>query len=631
MKAIILPFIALFVFLSHGLKSSAQAINTQDSLALLSLYDSTNGNSWTNHTNWKTMAPVSTWFGIGVTGSRVVSITMMGNHLTGGIPVEIGNLSALTTLILMDNELMGGLPSTIGNLTALVQLQIVARYLSGPLPTELGKLTNLKFLDLFSNQFSGKVPVSLTTLPNIETIDLSYNSFTFDGMEEMVQTYKNPGFFLYTPQNIIPIYNSGTKLSVQIGGTLARDTVRWYKSGSGLVATVIGDDSFTPSSAGVYHAEATNSIATELTLVSDSIAVGAILCDTTTTVVTNITDTIKKDITVGLLKLFTIAPAGVTHPLTGSTSCQVTVDTAVTVFNQQPYVERHFDITPAVNAATAEATVTLYFAQSEFDDYNDYVTSRHLILPLLPVNGVDNGNVRITQFHGDYTGSSSPGNYLSNSTVVITPLVVWDAINQWWAITFPVKGFSGFYVNTANVVLPVQLTHFTAVPAGKKVLLQWTTSGEKNIREFVVQHSVSTTFNTIGNLQPQAAASNSYRFTDEQPAAGNNYYRLKIIDDNGAVTYSEIIKIIFTETAGAIKIYPNPVASVLTVQITSAKTQNIVLVINDLSGKAVYKKNTSVNAGDNQKSFNVATLSAGTYFLITTVNGKQEKVQIIKK
>lgn len=45
--------------------NSANAqINVNDSLALVDLYNSTNGPNWNDHTNWLTSAPVSTWYGI---------------------------------------------------------------------------------------------------------------------------------------------------------------------------------------------------------------------------------------------------------------------------------------------------------------------------------------------------------------------------------------------------------------------------------------------------------------------------------------------------------------------------------------------------------------------------------------
>ena len=81
----------------------------------------------------------------------------------------------------------------------------------------------------------------------------------------------------------------------------------------------------------------------------------------------------------------------------------------------------------------------------------------------MPTNGTDNGNVRISQYHGAFTGSSNPANYSDSNAVVIIPAVEWDNEKNWWTVTFPVSGFSGFFITTGNSVLPLTLLDFKGV------------------------------------------------------------------------------------------------------------------------------------------------------------------------
>lgn len=64
-----------------------------DSLALVALYNSTNGDNWTNNTNWLSSNPVSTWYGVTVSGGGVVSLDIHQNGFSDAIPPE-----ALVTL-----------------------------------------------------------------------------------------------------------------------------------------------------------------------------------------------------------------------------------------------------------------------------------------------------------------------------------------------------------------------------------------------------------------------------------------------------------------------------------------------------------------------------------------------------
>ena len=73
-------------------------VNKQDSLALVDLYNSTDGPNWNDHTNWLTKKRVSTWSRITVTNNRVTRIELNYQNLKGSIPFSIGNLAKLQYL-----------------------------------------------------------------------------------------------------------------------------------------------------------------------------------------------------------------------------------------------------------------------------------------------------------------------------------------------------------------------------------------------------------------------------------------------------------------------------------------------------------------------------------------------------
>ena len=83
-----LAAIAILIACGFSLHVQAQSVNTQDSLALVDLYNSTNGPQWTKHGNWLTTKPVSTWYGITVSADRVTEADLIANNLTGKIPAQ---------------------------------------------------------------------------------------------------------------------------------------------------------------------------------------------------------------------------------------------------------------------------------------------------------------------------------------------------------------------------------------------------------------------------------------------------------------------------------------------------------------------------------------------------------------
>ncbi len=60
--------ILLLIIVFAGVESKAQ-VNKGDSLALVDLYNSTNGVQWTNNSGWL-QGPVSSWVGLRLQGNR---------------------------------------------------------------------------------------------------------------------------------------------------------------------------------------------------------------------------------------------------------------------------------------------------------------------------------------------------------------------------------------------------------------------------------------------------------------------------------------------------------------------------------------------------------------------------------
>ena len=181
--------ILFLLFLSIQVDSvRAQAIPVleADSLALVALYNATDGPNWSYSYNWLT-GPVATWYGVTVSDLRVRELNLLGNNLAGPLPPEIGALTALKYLILQDNEIPGPLPPELGQLVALVDLDLEGNILTGPIPPELGQLTNLEYLNFQTvdawtqeswNELSGSIPPELGSLTNLKELLLDSNPLT---------------------------------------------------------------------------------------------------------------------------------------------------------------------------------------------------------------------------------------------------------------------------------------------------------------------------------------------------------------------------------------------------------------------------------------------------------------------
>ena len=146
--------------------------------ALVALYESTNGQSWTNKAGWLENNTPCSWYGVTCDAGHVVELSLWGNQLSGEIPPQIGNLTNLQVLDLRSNQLSGSIPPEIGNLTNLQRLDLGSNRLSGSIPSEIGNLRDLRVLDLWVNRLSGEIPPQIGNLTNLQKLGLSNNQLS---------------------------------------------------------------------------------------------------------------------------------------------------------------------------------------------------------------------------------------------------------------------------------------------------------------------------------------------------------------------------------------------------------------------------------------------------------------------
>jgi gliding motility-associated-like protein len=177
LKIFIVISIMTFAGILSTTKSTAQATNVQDSLALIDIYNSTNGPGWTNKTGWTT-GPVVTWYGVTLLNGRVDDLNLDGDNLVGTLPASIGNLTAIEYMELGDNKISGTIPTTVGNLSILRSLVWGNNLFTGTIPASLGSIPTLSDIYLGHNQLTGTIPSAIGNATNMANIDLSYNQLT---------------------------------------------------------------------------------------------------------------------------------------------------------------------------------------------------------------------------------------------------------------------------------------------------------------------------------------------------------------------------------------------------------------------------------------------------------------------
>lgn len=143
--------------------------------ALVFLYNSTNGDAWTNPSNWLTGTTVGSWNGITVLGGHVSAINLNSNNLTGPLPPQIGNLGWVTNLNLYSNSITGSIPVGLANMTQLKILNLNDNQLTGTIPAGIFTSPVIEDIRIGTNELTGPIPAALADALTLKIFIASYN------------------------------------------------------------------------------------------------------------------------------------------------------------------------------------------------------------------------------------------------------------------------------------------------------------------------------------------------------------------------------------------------------------------------------------------------------------------------
>jgi hypothetical protein len=172
-------------------------------------------------------------------------------------------------------------------------------------------------------------------------------------------------------------------------------------------------------------------------------------------------------------------------------------------------------------------------------------------------------------------------------------------------------------------ILPVTLTNFKAFPFAKGVQTMWVGYNEINISSYDVEKSTDGYyFNRKATLTAKGnPVENDYSWFDAAPVQGDNFYRIKAINRNGAAQYSATLQVSFGHVTGEVKVYPNPTRNkTIIANLNNMEAGVYTINIYNLAGQKMYSQNYT-NAGGSA-SINIRANSFATGIYIIEVKGK---------
>ncbi|WP_342084804.1 hypothetical protein [Dyadobacter sp. OTU695] len=237
-------------------------------------------------------------------------------------------------------------------------------------------------------------------------------------------------------------------------------------------------------------------------------------------------------------------------------------------------------------------------------------------------------NAFVVSNNGVFNSYNIPVSYnaLSSNTFTIR-IYGYNAVDIYGTLWFDEISVNG---DVLAIILPVDIVNLKGHSENGQTVLHWETGWEKNSREFVIERSGDMmAFTSVGTVAAsgETTGRTSYSFIDNDPPAGINYYRLKMVDQDESFTICRPIAVLNDTEPSEVHIAPNP-ASPQSITIMAAGTSDMLLALHNSSGTSIAFRREDEPDG-HIRLFPLHLLSPGIYFVVYVKNARKEHLKVL--
>jgi secreted PhoX family phosphatase/sulfur carrier protein ThiS len=220
----------------------------------------------------------------------------------------------------------------------------------------------------------------------------------------------------------------------------------------------------------------------------------------------------------------------------------------------------------------------------------------------------------------------------SNNTQMIDAAGNPERFNKESAIVIARKEFLGL-----GSPLSISFAAFEAHrTAANKAQLNWEYVTDETIAKFEIQRMVAgNTFETIATVEKVSGKNtlNKFDYLDQNPYAGQNFYRIKAVQANGkeALTNIKMVDILVNNQLAIVETFPNPATNSFNVTLVSPEQKAAVVKIYNATGNTVLEQTASLTKGNNKITLNIGSLASGMYNVVIISGNETAKTRIVKQ
>ncbi|HVM87839.1 MAG TPA: T9SS type A sorting domain-containing protein [Puia sp.] len=182
--------------------------------------------------------------------------------------------------------------------------------------------------------------------------------------------------------------------------------------------------------------------------------------------------------------------------------------------------------------------------------------------------------------------------------------------------------------------LPITLYYFNATKETGYNKLTWKAECTSSSSIFEAQRSTDgINYSIIDSVNVASACSSPFVYNDYNTSGEQIYYRLKMIDIDGTITYSNVVLISNNSyNTFGMTVQPNPVINDANLLVSLTSAQNLQLIVMNVNGAQVFSKSQQLHTGINNLTLPTSNLIKGMYIVKGVfANGQTKTLSFIKR
>jgi hypothetical protein len=190
--------------------------------------------------------------------------------------------------------------------------------------------------------------------------------------------------------------------------------------------------------------------------------------------------------------------------------------------------------------------------------------------------------------------------------------------------------FNNIFAATSN-----NLFTFAAKADINQAKLQWVSNGGLKNDYYEVERA-----NDLGNFEKLGTVNGStgkteaesFTFTDVNPLEGDNFYRIKTVENNGTIKFSSVETVTFSKNTEGVRLFPNPANDYVDVDLKKYDGLQVTITVYNQFGKLLQTAQIE-RASTAPFRLEFGDVATGSYMIRVQAQGKKEvvrKLQIVK-